>query len=377
MRPTWVSVDLSAVAHNVAALRRSVGDTELCAVVKADGYGHGAPAVAATAVEAGATWLAVALVEEAAELRTADVAAPVLVLSEPRPEEMAEVVALGGVRPTLYTDAGIAAFAAAVAASGVRDVPVHLKVDTGMHRVGVHVDAAVAAARHVLDAGLRLEGVFSHCSIADEPWDPFTDRQVERFDAVLADLSAAGIEPPVVHLANTAATLTRPDTHRSLVRVGIGVYGVSPGPAVDDACRALGLRQAMTVRSEVTHLQVIGPGEGVGYGHRWVSGHTARLATVPMGYADGLARAWGLGGEALVGGRRRPLRGVVSMDALVVEVDDDVALGDEVVLLGRQGDDEIGAAEVADAIGLIPWEVLCSLSARPPRRYPQASTTGG
>jgi len=377
MRPTWVSVDLSAVAHNVAALRRSVGDTELCAVVKADGYGHGAPAVAAAAVEAGATWLAVALVEEAAELRTAGVSAPVLVLSEPRPDEMAEVVALGGVRPTLYTDAGIDAFAAAVAASGVRDVPVHLKVDTGMHRVGVHVDAAVAAARHVLDAGLRLEGVFSHCSIADEPWDPFTDRQVERFDAVLADLSAAGIEPPVVHLANTAATLTRPDTHRSLVRVGIGVYGVSPGPAVDDACRTLGLCQAMTVRSEVTHLQVIGPGEGVGYGHRWVSGHTTRLATVPMGYADGLARAWGLGGEALIGGRRRPLRGVVSMDALVVEVDDDVALGDEVVLLGRQGDDEIGAAEVADAIGLIPWEVLCSLSARPPRRYPQAPTTGG
>ncbi len=377
MRPTWVSVDLSAVAHNVAALRRSVGDTELCAVVKADGYGHGAPAVAAAAVEAGATWLAVALVEEAAELRTAGVSAPVLVLSEPRPDEMAEVVALGGVRPTLYTDAGIDAFAAAVAASGVRDVPVHLKVDTGMHRVGVHMDAAVAAARHVLDAGLRLEGVFSHCSIADEPWDPFTDRQVERFDAVLADLSAAGIEPPVVHLANTAATLTRPDTHRSLVRVGIGVYGVSPGPAVDDACRTLGLCQAMTVRSEVTHLQVIGPGEGVGYGHRWVSGHTTRLATVPMGYADGLARAWGLGGEALIGGRRRPLRGVVSMDALVVEVDDDVALGDEVVLLGRQGDDEIGAAEVADAIGLIPWEVLCSLSARPPRRYPQAPTTGG
>ena len=377
MRPTWVSVDLSAVAHNVAALRRSVGDTELCAVVKADGYGHGAPAVAAAAVEAGATWLAVALVEEAAELRTAGVSAPVLVLSEPRPDEMAEVVALGGVRPTLYTDAGIDAFAAAVAASGVRDVPVHLKVDTGMHRVGVHVDAAVAAARHVLDAGLRLEGVFSHCSIADEPWDPFTDRQVERFDAVLADLSAAGIEPPVVHLANTAATLTRPDTHRSMVRVGIGVYGVSPGPAVDDACRTLGLCQAMTVRSEVTHLQVIGPGEGVGYGHRWVSGHTTRLATVPMGYADGLARAWGLGGEALIGGRRRPLRGVVSMDALVVEVDDDVALGDEVVLLGRQGDDEIGAAEVADAIGLIPWEVLCSLSARPPRRYPQAPTTGG
>ncbi len=371
MRPTWVSVDLDAVAHNVAAFRGLVGDAAVCAVVKADGYGHGAPAVAAAAVGAGATWLAVALVEEAAELRDAGITAPILVLSEPRPEEMAEVVALGGVRPTLYTDAGIDACVVAVAAGhGTDGFAVHLKVDTGMHRVGVRPEAAVAAARRILAAGLDLEGVFSHCSTADVPYDPFTGVQVDRFDAVLADLVAAGIEPPVVHLANTAAALTRPDTHRSLVRVGIGVYGVAPGPDVAGACRALGLRQAMSIRSQVTHLQVVPAGEGVGYGHRWVGDHEVRLATVPMGYADGLARAWGLGGEALIGGRRRPLRGVVSMDALMVEVDGSVALGDEVVLLGRQGDEEIGADQVADTIGIIPWEVLCSLSHRPPRRYP-------
>ncbi|MCP4852638.1 MAG: alanine racemase, partial [Actinomycetia bacterium] len=200
--------------------------------------------------------------------------------------------------------------------------------------------------------------------------DPFTGVQVDRFNAVLATLAAVGIEPPVVHLANTAASVTRPDTHRSLVRVGIGMYGVSPGPDVAEPCRALGLRQAMSIRSEVTHLHVVPSGEGVGYGHRWVADHETILATVPMGYADGLARAWGLGGEALVGGRRRPLRGVVSMDALMVEVDGSVSLGDEVVLLGSQGDEEIGAGEVADTIGIIPWEVLCSLSQRPPRRYP-------
>ncbi len=371
MRPTWVSVDLDAVAHNVAAVDALVGDAAVCAVVKADGYGHGAPAVAAAAVRAGATWLAVALVEEAAELRAAGLTAPILVLSEPRPDEMSEVVALGGVRPTLYTDAGIVACASAVAAAEPSGgFAVHLKVDTGMHRVGVRPEAAVATARRIVDAGLALEGVFSHCSTADVPDDPFTGVQVDRFDAVLADLAAAGIEPPVVHLANTAAALTRPDTHRSLVRVGIGVYGVAPGPDVADACRALGLRQAMSIRSEVTHLQVVPAGEGVGYGHRWVGDHDTILATVPMGYADGLARAWGLGGEALIGGRRRPLRGVVSMDALMVEVDALVSLGDEVVLLGGQGDEEIGAGEVADAIGIIPWEVLCSLSHRPPRRYP-------
>ena len=379
MRPTWVSVDLDAVAHNVAAFDALVGDAAVCAVVKADGYGHGAPAVATAAIGAGATWLAVALVEEATELRVAGVSAPILVLSEPRPDEMAEVVALGGVRPTLYTPAGIEACAEAarageasesVGSEEIGPLAVHLKVDTGMHRVGVRPEVAVATAKSIVNAGLNLEGVFSHCSTADVPDDPFTGVQIDRFDAVLADLAAVGIQPPVVHLANTAATLTRPDAHRSLVRVGIGVYGVAPGPDVADACRALGLRQAMSIRSQVTYLQVVPAGEGVGYGHRWVGDRETRLATVPMGYADGLARAWGLGGEALIGGRRRPLRGAVSMDALMVEVDASVTLGDEVVLLGRQGDEEIGANQVADTIGVIPWEVLCSLSHRPPRRYP-------
>ncbi|HCV33199.1 MAG TPA: alanine racemase [Acidimicrobiaceae bacterium] len=377
MRPTWVSVDLAAVDHNVSAFRRLVGDAEVCAVVKADGYGHGAPAVAAAAIDAGATWLAVALVEEASELRAEGISEPVLVLSEPRPDEMADVVALGGVRPTLYTEAGIEACAAAVVTDGAIDFPVHLKVDTGMHRVGVHCDKAVTAARRILKVGLSLEGVFSHCSNADVPEDPFTDIQVERFDNVLSDLASAGIQPRLVHLANTAATLTRPDTYRSLVRVGIGVYGVSPGPALDAICRDMGLRQAMTVRSEITHLQVVGPGEGVGYGQHWVSERTTRLGTVPMGYADGLARIWGLGGEALVRGRRCPLRGAVSMDALVVEVDDEMELGDEVVLLGSQDNDEISASEVAKAVGLIPWEVLCSLSHRPPRRYSSKSSSRG
>jgi len=366
MRPTWFSVDLDALADNVRAFRGLAAPAEVCMVVKADGYGHGAPAVAAAALEAGATWLAVALVEEAATLRSSGLTAPILVLSEPRPDEMAEVAGLGGVRPTLYSDAGVDAFAAA-AADGA---PVHLKVDTGMHRVGVRMDAAVAMARRIVESGLDLEGVFSHCAMADEPADPLTDLQLHRFDAVVADLADAGIRPPIVHMANTATALGRPEAAHSMVRIGIGAYGVSPGPEMLGRCLSVGLRPVLSIHSRVTHLIDVSAGEGVGYGHRWRSVVDTRLATVPIGYADGLTREWGLGGTALVGGRRRPLRGAVSMDSLMVEVDEGVAVGDEVVLLGSQGDEEIGLAEVAERLGLIPWEILTRLGRRPPRLYP-------
>ena len=366
MRPTWFSVDLDAVAHNIQAFRGLAAPAEVCMVVKADGYGHGASAVAAAALEAGATWLAVALVEEAAVLRDSGLIAPILVLSEPRPDEMSDVVGLGGVRPTLYSGAGVDAFAS-VADAGA---PAHLKVDTGMHRVGAHMNEAVAVARRILDSGLDLEGVFSHCAMADEPGDPLTTLQVERFDAVLAELAAAGIRPPVVHLANTATALSRPDAVHSMVRIGLGAYGVSPGPEMAGRCLSVGLRPVLSIHSRVTHLLDVAAGEGVGYGHRWRSVADTRLANVPVGYADGLTRDWGLGGTALVGGRRRPLRGVVSMDSLVVEVDEGVAIGDEVVLLGSQGDEEIGVAEVAERLGLIPWEFLSRLGRRPPRLYP-------
>ncbi|MEC9425890.1 MAG: alanine racemase, partial [Actinomycetota bacterium] len=222
MRPTWVTVDLEAVAYNVAAFRDLVAPAEVCAVVKADGYGHGALPVAQAALGAGATWLAVALVEEAAALRGGGLDVPILLLSEPRQEEMAEVVMLGGVRPTVYTEAGIRAFAAVADP----EAPVHLKVDTGMHRVGVRPAEALTTARLAQDLGLCLEGVFTHCSVADIPDDPLTDRQVRRFDLALDDLASAGIRPAIVHMANTAATVSRPDTRRNLVRVGIGVYGV-------------------------------------------------------------------------------------------------------------------------------------------------------
>jgi alanine racemase len=364
MRPTWCDIDLDAVRHNVGVLDALAGEAALCAVVKADGYRHGAVPVARAAVEAGASWLAVALVEEAAELRAAGLDAPILVLSEPQAGDMPGVAELGGVRPTVYSEAGIDAFAAAAPGASV-----HLKVDTGMHRVGAAPADATDLARRALGAGLVLEGVFTHFAVADAPADPFTGVQIGRFDAVLAELAEHGVHPELVHLANTAGLITSPGARRSLVRAGIGIYGVSPSPELAAACAGLGLRPAARLRSEVRHVHVVEAGEGVSYGRRWRAGEPTRLATVPIGYADGITRAWWDGGSVLVGGRRRPIRGVVTMDQLVVEVDRDVAIGDEVVLLGSQGDESISAEEVAASLDTITYEVLVSLGARVPRRH--------
>ena len=364
MRPTWCDIDLDAIRHNVGVLGALAGEAALCAVVKADAYRHGAVPVARAVVEAGAPWLAVALVEEAAELRAAGLDVPILVLSEPSPGDMAVVAELGGVRPTVYSEAGIDAFAGAAPGA-----PVHLKVDTGMHRVGAAPVDATDLARRALGAGLVLEGVFTHFAVADAPADPFTGVQVGRFDTVLAELAELGIHPELVHLANTAGLITSPESRRSLVRAGIGIYGVAPSPGLASACADLGLRPAARLRSEVRHVHVVEVGEGVSYGRRWRAGEPTHLATVPIGYADGINRAWWEGGSVLVGGRRRPIRGVVTMDQLVVEVDDDVMVGDEVVLLGGQGDESISAEEVAASLGTITYEVLVSLGARVPRRY--------
>ena len=238
-----------------------------------------------------------------------------------------------------------------------------------MPRVGAAPADATDLARRALGAGLVLEGVFTHFAVADAPADPFTGVQIGRFDAVLAELAEHGVHPELVHLANTAGLITSPGARRSLVRAGIGIYGVSPSPELAAACAGLGLRPAARLRSEVRHVHVVEAGEGVSYGRRWRAGEPTRLATVPIGYADGITRAWWDGGSVLVGGRRRPIRGVVTMDQLVVEVDGDVAIGDEVVLLGSQGDESISAEEVAASLDTITYEVLVSLGARVPRRH--------
>ena len=362
-----------AIEANVRRLVERSGTADLCAVVKADGYGHGAATAARAALAGGATWLAVATVSEALEVAAAAENtgrdAPVLVLSEVAPRIAASAAdrCPGRVRFTVASAAGIQALAAAPGPARA----VHLKVDTGMHRMGAlptELDAVIGALR-AAGARLRLEGVWTHLAIADAPNDPFTAEQLDRFDDALTGWRRSGLPTGVVHVANSAGLLAHPRAHRDLVRAGIAIYGVPPSPELDGVVK---LEPALDLVSRVTAVRTVAPGESVSYGRHWWATEPTRVATVAIGYADGVRRDSGPAGvEVLVRGRRCPIVGAVTMDQLMVALDPDIAdesaAGDEVVLIGHQGVEEITATEVAQRLGTIAYEVLTSISARVPR----------
>ena len=363
MRPTSCEIDLDAIEQNVRTLSALVSPTPLCAVVKANGYGHGAVRVAERALLAGVSWLAVALVEEGVELREAGIDSPILVLSEPHPSAM-EAVVSNRLTPSLYSLGGIAAIADA-AMHAAEPVEVHVCLDTGMRRVGAAPGLLPELIERIERHGqLTLTSVWTHCPVADEPDNPFTDDQLEQFSQAI-DAHAHNVD---THVGNSAVAITRPERKALMVRCGIAMYGIDPDVALGDR---VPLVPAMSVRSEVSFVKTVGPGEGIGYGHRFVTSQTTTIATVPIGYADGIRRDLGLrGGEVLIGGQRYPIRGVVTMDQLMVDVGDaGVSVGDEVILIGGQGEETITAAEVAARLDTIPYEVVCAVSSRMPRRY--------
>jgi alanine racemase len=367
-RPAWADVDLTAVRQNVSTLAATVAPAALLAVVKADGYGHGAVPVAGAALDAGATWLGVATVDEGAALREAGIDAPVLLLTEPADDAVDLAVELG-LTPVLYTEAGVHAVARAAAEQGGSAVPVHLKVDTGMHRVGCSPGEALDVAAAVQRApSLDLEGLMTHLAVADEPRHPFNDTQLDRFDEVIECLGAAGIRPRLVHAANSAGAIAIPRSRYGLTRAGICVYGISPSA---ELAGALPLVPAMSLKAAVTATRTIERGEGVSYGVRWAARDRTTIATVPLGYADGVPRSLGLvGGEVLVRGRRCPVVGAVTMDQLMVDVGaHDVRVGDDVVLIGSQDDETVTAEEWADRLGTIAYEIVARIGPRVPRRY--------
>ena len=368
-RPAWAEVDLDAIRHNVAALIAVAAPAAVCAVVKADGYGHGAVPVARAALDAGAVCLAVAVVEEGADLRRAGVDAPVLLLAEPPVEAMAGALELR-LTPTLYTRRGVEAAAQAVR-DGRRPVDVHLKVDTGMHRVGAAPDQVVELARAVeQERGLRLHGLWTHLAVAeDRDQDGCTAEQLRRFEEVRDRLAGAGINPPLLHAANSAGAIAHPAARYDMVRCGIAVYGYSPGPAVGGD---LGLRPALSLKARVSLVKELAPGERVSYGLRYRVEERCHVATVPLGYADGVPRRLSaVGGQVLIGGRRRPVAGTITMDQLMADCGPGpgVASGEEVVLIGRQGDEEITADEWARLLDTISYEVVCGVGPRVPRVY--------
>ena len=357
-----MEVDLRALAANVARLAGLVAPAELCAVVKADAYGHGDVPVAETALAAGASWLAVALVEEGAKLREAGIDAPILLLSEPPPGDAADVIRWG-LTPTVYRRE----FVDALAAASTGSVAVHLKVDTGMHRVGADPEGAAALAARVVASGtLSLGGVWSHLAVADT--DPvFTAGQIEAFAGFCTELERRGIDVPRRHLANTPGAILYPEARHDMVRIGLGMYGLHPCPA---SMEVVDLEPVMSIVSHVSHVRTLPAGSRPSYGRRRPLPGDHRVVTVPIGYADGVPRAWSTEGVVLIGGRRRPLAGTVTMDQLIVDVGtDQVAVGDEVVVMGRQGDAEVTADEWATATGTINYEIVSRIGPRLPRRY--------
>ena len=371
MRPVRAEIDLDAIEANVSTLRAEVGGTHFCAVVKANGYGHGAVPVARAALAGGADLLGVALVSEGAELRDAQISRPILVLSQASPDEL-DVLVDRELDPTVYTESGVKDLAEAARLAGRDDshrIPVHLKVDTGMHRVGAQPAEVVELARQIeAEPELHLASVYTHCAVADEPEDPFTAEQLARYDAVLAELDEAGVEVPCRHAANSAAGILVPASRYDMVRCGIAIYGLPPSAELDGRVK---LRPAMSLRAKVSHVKRVAAGEGLSYGLRYRPRQDATIATVPLGYADGVPRRLSsLDGVVLIGGRRRPIAGTITMDQLMVDCgDDDVTVGDEVVLIGSQGAETVTATEWAERLGTINYEIVCAISLRVPRRY--------
>lgn len=368
MRPTSCTVDLSAIEQNVRTLSALIAPTPLCAVVKADGYGHGAVESARAALAGGATWLAVAMVEEGVELRQAGLICPILILSEPSPDSMAAVVA-SELTTTIYSKPGVEALDAAASAAGVI-AEAHLGVDSGMGRVGVQLDEMVSFKSWTGDhSNISLTAVWTHCPVADELQNPFTALQLERFANAAQDLVASGLE---LHVANSATAITGQTSASGppmMARCGISIYGISPDDALDGM---VALRPALSLRSEVSFVKTVSAGTSVGYGHQWTAGSETMVATVPIGYADGVRRDRARhGGTVLIGGQHHPIIGVVTMDQLMVDVgvDSSVAVGDEVVLIGTQGDAEILVSSIAAELQTISYEVVCALTKRVPRLY--------
>ncbi len=363
-----VDVDLNAVAHNVRELKSLVPrGTQFMSVVKADGYGHGAAAVARTALGAGADCLGIATIEEAAALRDAGVAARLYLLSEPPVSAIPAIMELDLV-PAVTTREFAVELGRQAAAAG-REVPYHLKLDTGMNRIGVRAEDAAQFARGLKDfPGLRLDGVFTHFATADTPGDWDFETQVQRFEAALAEIKDEGIDPGIVHAANSAASILHPEAHYSMVRCGIAIYGLHPSQATYGK---IDLRPSMSVRARVSFVKRIGMGEGVSYGLTWRASAPTTIATLPLGYADGVHRVASNRMTVLCRGVRCEQVGRVCMDQMLFEVPRgvQVAVGDEAVLVGVQEGERILMDDLANDAETINYEMACAFGMRLPRRY--------
>ena len=368
-RWAWAEVHTGLISHNVAIVAQRTAPVQVWAVVKANGYGHGSVPVAQAALAGGATGLCVAIVDEGVALRRAGITAPILLLSE-QPPELADLIVGYQLTPTVTTTRGAAVLAASAAAAD-QTIKVHIKVDTGMHRVGVAPNETVSLASFVSSyESLTIEGVYTHFAVADDPSHVANASQLSAFNAVLDDLSSRGINPPLVHAANSAAALANEPSRFTMVRLGIAMYGLRPGAGVADLCA--GVIPAMSLKARVSAVRWVEAGEAVSYGLVRPLTKGSLIATVPIGYADGVPRALGRTNiQVLLNGVPRTIAGTITMDQLMIDCESDssVMVGDEVVLIGKQGDHSVTADDWAEALGTIGYEIVCGISPRIFRRY--------
>jgi len=359
---TWLEIDLSAIQYNIRRIQAITG-RPVMAVIKANGYGHGLVEAGRTALAAGAKWCGVARIEEGLVLRQAGIDLPILVLGYCPPERVAEAVA-NRISVAAFRPETVLALAAQARQAG-GTLKVHAKIDTGMSRLGVFPPDGVAFVRMLSETpGLEVEGLFTHFARADEPELDQTTRQLSAFNQVVQGVQEIGLRPPLVHAANSAASLYFPGAYFDMVRPGIAIYGLEPN---DVAPLPADFRPALAWKARLISVKELPANQGVGYNYRYTTRSRERIGVIPVGYADGFRRR--LGNFALVGGKRVPVAGGVCMDQCMLQLDPvpDAKPGDEVVLLGRQGDAQITAEELGRAWGSNNYEVVCGLQARVPR----------
>lgn len=365
---TWAEIDLDAIAHNVQSFQQYIGSkTEIIAVVKANAYGHGAAPVAQAALQAGATRLAVHRLVEGVELRQAGIEAPILIMGT-TPPDGATIAVQWRLTPSLISLASAQALSAQAQSHGV-EIPVHLKVDTGMSRYGLLPDEIVKFAGQVGKLpGLVIEGLFSHFATADWEDQSFTNRQLDVFIQVIETLQRAGIEIPFLHIANSAAGVILADARFSAVRLGISMYGLAPSSEWD---LPYPIHPALALKSRLSRVRTLPAGSAVSYGRTYIAPSAERFALVPIGYGDGYHRSLSNKASVLIHGQRALMRGRVCMDQIVVDVTAIEGVGeyDEVVLIGAQGDEQITAAELAELAGTIHYEITTALLPRVARLY--------
>jgi alanine racemase len=363
----WVEIDLGALTHNVTQIKQLLSPkTALMAVVKADAYGHGAIAVAQTVLQAGANALAVATLGEGIELREAGITAPILILGAINTPEEVAAIAHWNLEPTLcYPEQALVV--SQTLSQYEKSLPVHIKLDTGMSRLGTPWHQGTEFAKLVKDLPyLQLSSVYSHLATADDPDPSNMLLQHKRFKTAIANLKSQGIQPPRLHFANSAATLIAPNLHYDLVRVGLALYGLYPAPHLRSQAS---LKSVLQVKAKITQIKTIPANTGVSYGYQFVSDRPMKIAVVGIGYADGVPRNLSNRLQVLINGQRACQIGAITMDQLMLDVSHlrNVKVGDVVTLIGKDGQQEITADHWATMLGTISWEILCGFKHRLPR----------